>query len=149
MVFNMMAHKRKKQHFSKHDRELIHKIKADIEKDDKWYWQWRHLCAYLFMAVVAFDFIIMPSLFHPWTPLTTQSNGMFFVAFAAILGPAAYTRGQERINRFNTLSGLTNGFGGYDGYDDLDNGYTPYGGSGMTPYYRPGSKYVIDNPDQR
>ena len=36
-----------------------------------------------------------------WEPLTLKSNGMFFMAFGAILGVAAFTRGQERILKAN------------------------------------------------
>lgn len=34
-----------------------------------------------------------------WTPLTLDASGMFFVAFGAILGAAAFTRGQEKVVR--------------------------------------------------
>jgi hypothetical protein len=32
-----------------------------------------------------------------WVPLTLQGNGMFHVAYGAILGVAAFTRGQEKV----------------------------------------------------
>lgn len=32
-----------------------------------------------------------------WVPLTLQGNGMFHIAFGAILGVAAFTRGQEKV----------------------------------------------------
>jgi hypothetical protein len=34
-----------------------------------------------------------------WTPLTLGENGLFHVAFGAILGVTAFTRGNERIAR--------------------------------------------------
>lgn len=36
-----------------------------------------------------------------WTPLTLGENGLFHVAFGAILGVSAFTRGNERIARVN------------------------------------------------
>jgi len=32
-----------------------------------------------------------------WTPLTLQGGGLFHLAFGAILGVAAFTRGQEKV----------------------------------------------------
>lgn len=34
-----------------------------------------------------------------WTPLTTLGGGLFFMSFGAILGAAAWTRGQEKTER--------------------------------------------------
>ena len=59
--------------------------------------QWRHAIGWLYVVVVACDFIIFPveqaayaAYFHlvyaQWQPLTLQGGGMFHVAMLAILG---------------------------------------------------------------
>jgi hypothetical protein len=61
---------------------------------------------------------------HVWVPLTLQGNGMFHVAFGAILGVAAFTRGQEKVAWASV--GLQPG-----GYMPVGQGYSqPYGGMG-------------------
>jgi hypothetical protein len=56
-----------------------------------------------------FDFIIGPILYNllqywnpgqsigMWQPLTLQGGGLIHIAFGAILGISAYTRGQEKV----------------------------------------------------
>lgn len=34
---------------------------------------------------------------HVWVPLTLQGSGMFHIAFGAILGVSAWTKGKERM----------------------------------------------------
>jgi di/tricarboxylate transporter len=69
---------------------------------------------WLYMAICAFDFILFPILtmvlpffqhhfglsvpYTPWQPLTLSNGGLVHMAFGAILGIAAWTRGQEKIN---------------------------------------------------
>jgi hypothetical protein len=40
---------------------------------------------------------------NPWTPLTLEAGGTFHVAFGAILGATAWTRGKEREERTRQL----------------------------------------------
>lgn len=74
---------------------------------------WRPAMGWLYMAMCAFDFIIFPliTIFLPiiqhnfgitmpyteWKSLTLSNGGLIHLAFGAILGVAAYTRGQEKI----------------------------------------------------
>jgi hypothetical protein len=74
---------------------------------------WRPAMGWLYMAICAFDFIIFPLLsiilpifrnvigvdfpYTTWQPLTLSSGGLIHMAFGAILGVAAWTRGQEKI----------------------------------------------------
>jgi len=59
-----------------------------------------------------------------WVPLTLQGNGMFHVAFGAILGVAAFTRGQEKVAWASV--GLQPG-----GYNSINTGnYNQMGGYG-------------------
>jgi hypothetical protein len=71
--------------------------------------QWRPMMAMTYMAINIFDFIIGPIFFNilqylsvghaitSWTPLTLQGAGLIHLSFGAILGVAALTRGQEKI----------------------------------------------------
>jgi hypothetical protein len=83
---------------------------ADEKKTEHWMTStWRPMMAMTYMAINIFDFIAGPILFnflqyqHPgqaiimWTPLTLQGGGLVHLAFGAILGVAAWTRGQEKI----------------------------------------------------
>lgn len=40
-----------------------------------------------------------------WEPITLKENGMFHIAFGAVLGAAAYTRGREKIEKQKPGSG--------------------------------------------
>lgn len=77
---------------------------------------WRPAMGWLYMAICAFDFIIGPILsltmpavlagigvttvtYTPWESLTLSNGGLIHLAFGAILGVAAWTRGQEKLNK--------------------------------------------------
>lgn len=46
----------------------MNRRRGDLEEDDfvdnKWWLRWRHLAAYVYIAICLFDFIIMPSVFE-------------------------------------------------------------------------------------
>lgn len=84
-------------------------------KTERWLQKyWRPMMAMTYMAIIICDFIIFPiawSLiqFHglgeveiQWSPLTLLSGGIFHAAMGAVLGVAAWTRGQEKIERLKT-----------------------------------------------
>jgi CCR4-NOT transcriptional regulation complex NOT5 subunit len=75
---------------------------------------WRPAMGWLYMLICAFDFIIAPMLsmampvflknlgaaqvtYTQWQSLTLSNGGLIHLAFGAILGITAYTRGQEKI----------------------------------------------------
>jgi hypothetical protein len=87
---------------------------------------WRPAAAVVYLMICLFDFIIAPAFMGfkganmaqmaaaikdldpqvaiamiqnktPWQPLTMQGSGLFHVAFGAILGVAAWTRGSAQI----------------------------------------------------
>lgn len=69
---------------------------------------WRPMMAFVYMAIVLFDFIIGPifwsvlqlyggSVAVQWSPLTLIAGGVFHAAMGAVLGISAFTRGQEKI----------------------------------------------------
>jgi hypothetical protein len=67
------------------------------------------MMAIVYMMINLFDFIIGPILYNllqywnpgqaigMWQPLTLQGGGLIHIAFGAILGISAYTRGQEKV----------------------------------------------------
>lgn len=74
--------------------------------------KWRPMMAIMYMVVCIFDFIFFPILwtmvqfweitpandvFRQWTPLTLQNGGLFHMAMGAVLGVAAWSRGQEKL----------------------------------------------------
>jgi hypothetical protein len=86
--------------------------KAEKEVEDWMTKKWRPMMAIMYMSVCAFDFIGAPILwaivqfwetsaandaFRQWQPLTLQGAGLFHMAMGAILGIAAWSRGQEKI----------------------------------------------------
>ena len=75
---------------------------------------WRPAMGWLYMAICAFDFIVGPILsltmpavlssigvesvtYTPWESLTLSNGGLIHLAFGAILGVTAWTRGVEKI----------------------------------------------------
>ena len=77
---------------------------------------WRPAMGWLYMIICAFDFIIGPILtmampiflkglgaasvtYTQWASLTLSNGGLIHLAFGAILGITAWTRGQEKINK--------------------------------------------------
>ena len=85
-------------------------------KEEPWLKQyWRPLMAYQYLLVCLFDFVLAPILtmilskylggYHPWEPLTLKESGYYHMAIGAILGVAAWTRGQEKIKRLDIENG--------------------------------------------
>jgi hypothetical protein len=78
-------------------------------KQDNWIrTHWRPMMAFVYMAIVIFDFIIGPILWSiiqiyggsvalQWSPLTLISGGVFHAAMGAVLGISAFSRGQEKV----------------------------------------------------
>ena len=70
---------------------------------------WRPAMGWLYMGMCACDFIIFPVIamflpqiipgltYIPWKSITLDNGGLIHMAFGAILGVAAWTRGQEKI----------------------------------------------------
>lgn len=97
------------------DKVVDEQIKKEEEHWVKAYW--RPAMGWLYMAMCAMDFIIFPifSMIQPvvmrhfkydmtyvaWQSLTLSNGGMIHIAFGAILGVAAYTRGQEKIAKMS------------------------------------------------
>lgn len=84
----------------------------DIQKDDFMNRQWRPMMGWMYMVVCIFDFIIFPigftivqfyeveavnDAFRQWQPITLLGGGLFHLAMGAVLGVAAWSRGQEKM----------------------------------------------------
>jgi hypothetical protein len=71
--------------------------------------QWRPAMGWTYMVICILDFAIFPILWSvlqavgegvvtsQWDPLTLKGAGLFHMAMGAILGIAAWSRGQEKI----------------------------------------------------
>ena len=78
-------------------------------KDEWMNRKWRPAMAWTYMAICIFDFIVGPVFFNilqyytitqqldMWSPLTLQGSGLIHLAFGAILGISAWTRGSEKV----------------------------------------------------
>jgi hypothetical protein len=86
--------------------------KKEETKSDFMTNRWRPMMAIVYMAINICDFILFPVLwavvqfwetsaandaFRQWQPLTLQGGGFIHMAFGAILGISAWTRGKEKI----------------------------------------------------
>ena len=74
---------------------------------------WRPAMGWLYMAICFMDFIGFPAVsmilpviyknlgaqltYTPWASLTLSNGGLIHLAFGAILGVSAWTRGQEKL----------------------------------------------------
>jgi hypothetical protein len=93
--------------------------------------KWRPMMGWMYMTVCIFDFIIFPILWTlvqvydhqglvtaEWSPLTLKGGGLFHMAMGAVLGVAAWSRGQEKITAMNQSSNTN-----YSMYRESDNSY--------------------------
>lgn len=87
--------------------------------------KWRPAMGWMYFTVCITDFILFPIIWSAfmarygdamdvWDPLTLQGGGLFHVAMGAVLGVAAWTRGQEKIVRYQQ------GYVNYDDDDDIE-----------------------------
>lgn len=74
---------------------------------------WRPAMAIQYFIICMFDFMLAPiglAIYSAvrgidyiaWHPLTLEGGGLYHIALGAILGVAAWTRGQEKIAIANT-----------------------------------------------
>lgn len=91
---------------------------ANPQKEEHWVKSyWRPAAAWLYMLICFVDFVVFPALtmvlpallhgmgmnvsYTPWTSLSLQNGGFIHLSFAAILGVAAWTRGNEKVAKVN------------------------------------------------
>ena len=78
--------------------------------------KWRPAMGWMYMAVCITDFVIFPILWSllqlygqgevrsQWNPITLSGAGLFHMAMGAVLGIAAWSRGQEKMTMSQTSS---------------------------------------------
>lgn len=83
--------------------------------------KWRPAMGWTYMVICVLDFAVFPigwsvlqalaegTVTNQWDPLTLKGAGLFHMAMGAILGIAAWTRGQEKIA--NATISNTSSFG--------------------------------------
>lgn len=105
---------------------MTEKTQSARKQEDWMNRKWRPAMAWLYLVVCVFDFILFPIAWAiflaytkqpvtPWIPLTIQGAGLFHLAMGAVLGIAAWSRGQEKI--YNTRTYYEND----DSYYGADN----------------------------
>ena len=89
-------------------------VTSEQKKEDWMNSKWRPMMGWMYMSVCICDFIIFPILWSvhqavdkgqvnlQWDPLTLKGAGLFHMAMGAVLGVAAWSRGQEK------MAGVTN-----------------------------------------
>jgi Holin of 3TMs, for gene-transfer release len=94
-------------------------VKEQLKKEEE-HWvkaYWRPAMGWLYMLICLCDFILFPvvAMFLPvvykgfglqanyvaWQSLTLSNGGLIHLAFGAILGVSAWTRGQEKLAKMN------------------------------------------------
>lgn len=99
---------------AKNERKLI---EAGIDRQNE-HWvkaYWRPMMGWLYMMICFMDFIGFPFMswmapviykmfgmtlsYTAWVPLTLTNGGLIHLAFGAILGVTAWTRGMDKIQR--------------------------------------------------
>jgi uncharacterized membrane protein len=81
--------------------------------------KWRPAMGWLYFVVCITDFIVFPILWTlyqtsitgvvtAWDPITLKGAGLFHMAMGAILGIAAWSRGQEKLYGVTTFGHETN-----------------------------------------
>jgi len=82
----------------------------DRRREDWMNNKWRPAMGWTYMATCIADFIVFPILWSilqaltggsvvtQWMPITLQGAGLFHVAMGAVLGIAAWSRGQEKMS---------------------------------------------------
>lgn len=78
--------------------------------------KWRPMMGWCYMVTCITDFIIFPVLWSilqaynggqvtsQWNPITLQGAGLYHLAMGAVLGVAAWSRGQEKLAGVDRLS---------------------------------------------
>ena len=88
--------------------------------------KWRPMMGWIYMITCSMDFIVFPVLWSvlqaasngqvtsQWNPITLQGAGLYHLAMGAVLGVAAWSRGQEKMAGMNngmSMGGMNSGMG--------------------------------------
>lgn len=114
---------------------------STLKKNDWMKEKWRPMMGWMYMATCISDFIVFPVLWSilqaiqggqvtsQWNPLTLQGAGLFHLAMGAVLGVAAWSRGQEKISGVASPMPMSS---------------NTYASSGFTPSYSAKRPQVIN-----
>lgn len=121
---------------------------SEKKKEDWMNSKWRPAMGWIYMVTCSCDFILFPVLWSvlqtmtgatitQWNPITLQGAGLYHLAMGAVLGVAAWSRGQEKMAGVAGGPGMPPGGGMSPGF-----GSSPYGGMSTTPSsYSPAPLY--------
>lgn len=81
---------------------------SEKKKEDWMNAKWRPAMGWIYMVTCSCDFILFPVLWSilqattgsnitQWNPITLQGAGLYHLAMGAVLGVAAWSRGQEKM----------------------------------------------------
>lgn len=98
---------------------------SEKKKEDWMNSKWRPAMGWIYMVTCSCDFILFPVLWSvlqsmtgaavtQWNPITLQGAGLYHLAMGAVLGVAAWSRGQEKMAGVAggpPGSGMSSGFG--------------------------------------
>ena len=81
---------------------------SEKKKEDWMNSKWRPAMGWIYMVTCSCDFILFPVLWSvlqtmtgatvtQWNPITLQGAGLYHLAMGAVLGVAAWSRGQEKM----------------------------------------------------
>lgn len=95
-------------------------VKPPEKKEESWInSKWRPAMGWLYMGTCACDFVIFPVLWSvlqalqggqvtsQWNPITLQGAGLYHLAMGAVLGVAAWSRGQEKMAAANMTPSMS------------------------------------------
>ena len=108
-------------------------VPKDKQFTDWFNHRWRPAAAWVYMVICVLDFALFPIFWSilqahqgisitQWVPLTLQGAGLFHMAYGAILGVTAWSRGKEKItameNHYQGSYGINSG--GNDVYNEVE-----------------------------
>ena len=101
-------------------------IQSQLLKET-WFKQWHLFAAWLYLTIIAFDFLIAPitnvvilAYFkYPiiaWAPITLQGGGIFHISMLAVIGVATWGQSRQMVEQIRNMPNYSNFGGGYGGY---------------------------------
>ena len=87
-----------------------------------WFNQWHLYAAWLYLIIVAFDFLLAPvvhtiilAYFHykivQWQPITLQGGGIFHISMMAIIGISTFGKSQQLVEAIRNMPDYSNNQG--------------------------------------
>lgn len=129
--------------------------------------RWRPMMGWSYMATCITDFVIFPVLWSilqtfqggqvtsQWNPITLQGAGLYHLAMGAVLGVAAWSRGQEKMASMSPTPGMGMnsmgmggmGMSGMGMNKPINNTYSPTSSSYNKPATSVSSRSALPDTD--